>query len=175
VSTRATVKIRRAAASDAAAVAELAACTFTDWFGADNRAEDLEAHLERSYGEAQQRREIEDRDWVTLLAESDGRAIAYAQVKRGEAPACVDGEAPIEIARFYVDRAFHGKGIAQALMAKAIDAARELGGKTIWLGVWERNPRAIAFYEKCGFRDCGSHPFLVGSDLQTDRVMVLQR
>jgi ribosomal protein S18 acetylase RimI-like enzyme len=175
VSTRATVKIRRAAASDAAAVAELAARTFADWFGAANRAEDLDAHLERSYGDELQRREIEDRDWVTLLAESDGRAIAYAQVKRGEAPACVDGEAPIEIARFYVDRAFHGKGIAQELMARAIDASRELGGETIWLGVWERNPRAIAFYEKCGFRDCGSHPFLVGSDLQTDRVMVLQR
>jgi ribosomal protein S18 acetylase RimI-like enzyme len=59
-------------------------------------------------------------------------------------------------------------------MAKAVDAARELGGETIWLGVWERNSRAIAFYEKCGFRDRGSQPFLVGSDLQTDRVMVLQ-
>ena len=169
------VTIRRAVAADAAAVAELAARTFADWFAADNSAEDLQAHLECSYGEVLQRREIEDRDWVTLLAESEGRAIAYAQVKRGETPACVEGETPIEIARFYVDRAFHGKGIAQQLMSEAIDAARELGGETIWLGVWERNPRAIAFYEKCGFRDCGSHPFLVGSDLQTDRVMVLQR
>jgi ribosomal protein S18 acetylase RimI-like enzyme len=167
--------IRHAAVDDAARIAELAARTFADWFGADNRAEDMDAHLVRSYGEAQQRCEIEDRDWVTLVAESDGRAIAYAQVKRGHAPACVGGEAPVEIARFYVDRAFHGRGIAQALMAKTIDAARELGGETIWLGVWERNPRAIAFYEKSGFRDCGSQPFLLGSDLQTDRVMVLQR
>lgn len=165
-------KIRRATVDDAAAVAELAARTFKDWFGADNRPEDMEAHLERSYGEAQQRRELEDRDWVTLLAEADGRAIAYAQVKRGEAPACVEGDAPVEIARFYVDRVFHGQGIAQALMTKAIDAARELRGRTLWLGVWERNPRAIAFYVKCGFRDRGSQPFLVGSDLQTDRVMV---
>ncbi|HJQ41211.1 MAG TPA: GNAT family N-acetyltransferase [Thermoanaerobaculia bacterium] len=185
------VIIRRASAADAAALAELAARTFADWFGAENSAEDMAAHLQRSYGEELQRREIEDRDWVTLLAESDGRAIAYAQVKRGEAPACVwtaaaelplskaAAELPqsktVEIARFYVDRNFHGKGIAQTLMAHAIIEARKLGGETIWLGVWERNARAIAFYEKCGFRDRGSHPFLVGSDLQTDRVMVLQR
>ena len=164
--------IRRAVPEDAPVVAELAARTFADWFGADNRAEDMAAHLARSYGEAQQRRELEDRDWVTLLAEADGRAIAYAQVRRGPAPACVDGAAPVEIARFYVDRTFHGRGIAQALMAAALGAARELGGESVWLGVWERNPRAIAFYAKCGFRDCGSQPFLVGSDLQTDRVMV---
>ena len=105
--------------------------------------------------------------------ESEGRAIAYTQIRRGPAPSCVTGELPVEIARFYVDRPFHGMGIAQTLMADAIEAARDLGGATVWLGVWERNPRAIAFYEKSGFRDCGWHTFIVGSDVQTDRVMVL--
>ena len=166
--------IRRATVADAATVAELAARTFIDWFSADNRPEDMEAHVTRFYGEAQQRREIEDPDCVTLLLESDGRAIAYAQVRRGAAPACVAGDWPVEIARFYVDRAFHGQGLAQALMAETIAVARALGGATLWLGVWERNPRAIAFYEKSGFRDRGSQPFLLGSDLQTDRVMVQQ-
>ena len=51
-------------------------------------------------------------------------------------------------------------------------AARARGAGTLWLGVWERNPRGIAFYVKCGFRDVGSKPFLLGSDWQTDRVMV---
>src|SRR5436305_271799 len=79
--------------------------------------------------------------------------------------------APVELARFYVAHAWHGRGIAQALMDAVKNAAEVLGGKTLWLGVWERNARAIAFYEKCGFRTVGSHPFLVGSDLQTDLVM----
>ncbi|MEA2490896.1 MAG: diamine N-acetyltransferase [Acidobacteriota bacterium] len=56
-------------------------------------------------------------------------------------------------------------------MDATIAAAREAGVQTIWLGVWEKNPRAIAFYAKCGFRDTGSQPFLVGTDLQTDRIM----
>jgi ribosomal protein S18 acetylase RimI-like enzyme len=57
-------------------------------------------------------------------------------------------------------------------MAAAQEAGRELGGRTLWLAVWERNPRAIAFYEKFGFRDVGRQDFRLGSDLQTDRVMV---
>jgi diamine N-acetyltransferase len=165
--------IRRAVPADAATVAELAQRTFSEWFGAQNSPEDMAAHNARSYGEAIQRREIEDPDGVTLLVESEGHAIAYAQIRRGHAPACVDGELPVEIVRFYVDRPFHGMGIAQALMSEAIAAARTLGGTTVWLGVWERNPRAIAFYAKSGFVDCGSHPYVVGSDVQTDRVMVM--
>jgi ribosomal protein S18 acetylase RimI-like enzyme len=73
--------------------------------------------------------------------------------------------------RFYVDPIRHGHGIAQTLMDAVLTTARADAAHTIWLGVWERNPRAIAFYRKCGFEDVGSHPFLVGTDLQTDRVM----
>ena len=59
-----------------------------------------------------------------------------------------------------------------ALMHAAREAAQELGGLHIWLGVWERNPRAIAFYLKSGFVQVGSHVFTVGSDRQTDFVFV---
>ena len=87
-------------------------------------------------------------------------------------PDCVTGPEPIELWRFYVDRPWHGRGIAQALMERVKAAARERGAKTLWLGVWERNDRARAFYAKCGFADAGEHIFLFGTDPQTDRVMV---
>ena len=58
-------------------------------------------------------------------------------------------------------------------MDAVFDATCELGRETLWLGVWEHNARAIRFYEKCGFRDAGSHPFLLGNDLQTDRIMTI--
>ncbi|HKO58540.1 MAG TPA: GNAT family N-acetyltransferase [Thermoanaerobaculia bacterium] len=165
--------IRRARPADAAPLAELAARTFHEAFAAGNTPEDLAAYLAQTYGKAQQLREILDDDVITLVTEEDGELIAFAQVRRGPAPECVAGPDPVELARFYVDRPFHGRGIAQQLMDAARAAARNLGGRTFWLGVWEHNPRAIAFYVKCGFRDVGSHLFLVGSDLQTDRVMVV--
>jgi len=43
-------QIRRARPSDAAALAEFAARTFADAFGAANRPDDLAAHLASSYG-----------------------------------------------------------------------------------------------------------------------------
>jgi diamine N-acetyltransferase len=160
------IEIRRATTSDAAALAELAARTFADTFAAKNRPEDIEAYLVKTYGEALQRREIEDPSVVTLLVEDGGMLVAFAQLRRSDSE-----HGQVELARFYVHREHHGRGIAQRLMDASVDAARELGGATLWLGVWEHNPRAIRFYEKCGFRDVGSQPFLVGSDLQTDRVM----
>lgn len=161
------MNIRRATTADAAALAEIAERTFRDTFGAQNTPEDLEAYVPTAYSEEKQRREIENPDGVALLGHSDdGELIAYTQMRRVQSP---HGE--VEIVRFYVDRKHHGQGLAQQLMQAAYDTARELGATTIWLGVWERNLRAIAFYTKCGYADVGSQPFLVGSDLQTDRVM----
>ena len=165
-------QLRRAVPADAALLAEFAARVFSDAFAADNRPEDMAAHLAGRFGVRQQTEELTNPDVITIVVEAGGRLIAFAQVRRYPPPDCVTGEAPVELGRFYVDRSWHGRGLAQRLMAAVRDAGRELGGRTLWLGVWERNARAIAFYAKCGFRDVGSQAFLLGSDLQTDRIMV---
>lgn len=154
------MRIRPALPPDAAALAELAARTFVETFAAANTAEDIAAYVAATYGQALQEAEIADPSMLTLIAEDDGPLVAFAQMRLGDR---------IEIARFYVARERHGRGIAHALMDAVIAAA---GSKTLWLGVWEHNPRAIRFYEKCGFRVTGTQPFLLGSDVQTDLVMV---
>jgi GNAT superfamily N-acetyltransferase len=166
------MRFRRAQPRDAAMLAELGRDTFVETFASQNRAEDIEAYVGRTYGEAQQRRELEDPSTITLIGEDDGVAIAYATLRFGEAPACVASDRPLEIGRFYVASAFHGRGIAQEMMHVVLDTAREEGATAVWLGVWEKNARAIAFYRKCRFREVGSHPFLLGTDLQTDLVML---
>jgi ribosomal protein S18 acetylase RimI-like enzyme len=163
--------IRRATDEDAACLAAFAERTFVETFGADNSAENLAAHVAKSFGPAIQLREIRDPDMITLVAALRATLAGFAQVRRGTPPSCVIGKSPVELLRFYVDRPFHGRGIAQALMRTVDDVARAIGGRTLWLGVWERNPRAIAFYTKCGFVDVGEQTFLVGADEQTDRVM----
>jgi len=150
----------------------LAARTFRDTFGEFNRPEDIALHEAETYGADLQRAEIEDPRTRTLLAEADGGALAgYAQLHASDAPACVSGAAPVELARFYVDRPWHGRGVAQALLAAALAEARALGGATLWLGVWEKNARAKAFYRKHGFEERGSKVYRVGQDPQTDHVM----
>lgn len=164
--------VRKAVEADAAALAELAARTFSDAFGAQNTPQDLALHLARSYGPELQRAELVNPDVTTFLAESNGQPIGFAQVRVGSAPACVTTTMPVELMRFYVARDWHGRGVAQQLMQAAVTEAERRGGTAFWLGVWEKNPRAIAFYRKSGFADAGSHLFVVGNDPQNDRILV---
>ena len=165
------IVIRRATAADAAALSELAARIFQDTFAAFTKPDDMKAFLAAAYGEPIQRAEIERPTMVTLLALCDGLLAGYAQLRWEQVPECVTGDAPVEIMRFYVEKSFHGKGVAQRLMAEVDRIAVEQEARTMWLGVWERNDRALAFYGKYGFRQVGEHAFLVGSDLQTDLLL----
>ena len=166
------ITIRRGVPADAASLADLAARTFHDTFAADSQPEDMALHLAQAYGPLQQGRELGDPNVVTLLAEADGQLVAYAQLRCGPAPPCVDGPASIELWRFYLVQEWHGRGLAQTLMQRVDAEAQRANARTLWLGVWERNERAKAFYRKCNFVDVGAHVFMVGSDAQTDRIMV---
>ena len=165
--------IRRGEPRDAAVLADLARSTFYDTFAASNDAADMALHLENAYGVPQQTTELQDPGITTLLVEYGGAAIAYAQLRDHHIPECVSGPVPLELWRFYVHRDWHGRGVAHELMDRVKAEARRRGAQTLWLGVWERNDRARAFYAKCGFTDAGEHIFLFGTDPQTDRVMTL--
>ena len=164
--------IRRALPADAAALAELAERSFRDAFSATNTASDMDLHCLRHYGEPIQAQEIGDAGLVTLVAEDDGALSAFAQLRRGTPPDCVTGEAPGEVQRFYLSRDFHGTGLAAALMQARFETLYAWGARTAWLGVWERNARAIAFYRRLGFLETGEQRFLLGTDLQRDLVLV---
>jgi len=165
--------IRHATLADAPLIASLGVETFVMSFGALNTPENLAKHLAKAFGEEIQRRELTDPAITYLIAEQHGRTAGYAQVREGEAPACVTGENPVEVRRFYVTHEFHGTGTAQALMEACASEALRRGGRTLWLGVWEQNPRAIRFYTKWGYEDVGGQTFLLGDDPQQDRVLSL--
>jgi ribosomal protein S18 acetylase RimI-like enzyme len=165
------ITIRPAGSTDAATLAALAARTFVETFSAGNTPEDVASYVGKSFGETRQAAEIADPDRVTLVADAGGALVGYAQLRPSPPPSGLPPGPSIELQRFYVDRPAHGSGLGQRLMAEVMAAAAGRGAALVWLGVWERNPRAIRFYEKCGFADAGSQTFVLGSDPQTDRVM----
>jgi ribosomal protein S18 acetylase RimI-like enzyme len=167
------ITIRPGTPADAVALAEFAAQSFRNAFERDNRPEDLALHLARSYGPRQQGIELADPEITTLLAQDADRLAGYAQLRPGAPPPCVAAGGSLELWRFYVGEPWHGRGVAQALMARVVAAARARSARTLWLGVWERNPRAQAFYRKVGFERVGGQTFMVGNDAQTDHVMAL--
>jgi diamine N-acetyltransferase len=163
--------IRPATSADAALLAELGARTFYDTFAPHCSAEDMAAYLDEAFSPEIQAAELADEDRCFFIAEVEGRAAGYAQLHAGEVPECVAGEAAIELARMYVAKEWFGQGAAHALMQTCLDEARGRGYRTMWLGVWERNWRAQAFYRKWEFQVVGSHVFPVGSDPQVDLLM----
>ena len=164
--------IRKARSRDARKLSEIAEATFRATFGPMNTAEHMELHCRSSYSEDIQAAEIANPGMLTLLSEHEGRLVGYAQLRWGEAPGCVSAKRPGEIQRLYIIADWHGKGIAQELMRACIGELQQRGLDAVWLGVWERNPRAISFYEKFGFVAVGEHTFPLGGDPQRDIIMM---
>jgi ribosomal protein S18 acetylase RimI-like enzyme len=166
--------LRRAVPADAPSLAVLAERTFRDTFGARNSPENMDQHCAKVFGAEIQLREILDPGLATTLAEESGRMIGFSQLRPGRAHPNVAAERPAELSRIYVLSEWHGRGIAGALMQDAFDAAAGDGCDRLWLGVWEHNPKAMAFYRKRGFEIVGTQSFMLGQDRQRDLVMAVK-
>lgn len=131
----------------------------------------MAAYLASSFNLVRQTDELADPAATFLIAEVAGVAAGYAKLHASKPPEEIEGANPVELVRLYVSRDWLGRGVGEALMSACIDEARQAGHETIWLGVWQRNARAQAFYRKWKFRAVGEHPFQLGTDLQTDILM----
>jgi ribosomal protein S18 acetylase RimI-like enzyme len=133
----------------------------------------MEKYVRDSFSLGRVRAELADDANTFLLAFVDGkeRPDGYAKLRTGTTDPSVTGPEPVELHRLYVDRSAIGHGVGAALMRASFEAARAAGHRTLWLGVWERNARAITFYERWQFETVGEHVFRLGSDHQTDLIM----
>ena len=167
------MNIRSANENDAFLLAELGRKTFYDTFIEQNTAEDMALYLSEHFSADIQRSEIKDPNTIFLIAELDGAPVGYSKLKGHHRGNGVTGTNPIELQRIYSIQEYIGKGIGTELMKKSISEAKEKGFNCIWLGVWEKNERAIKFYEKWGFKKVGSYLFILGEDSQRDFTMEL--
>lgn len=162
---------RRATLADTNLLAVFGAYAFKEAFGAQNRPEDMAAYLAEHFSPAHIQGEIEDPRSTFLLAYLGTRLAGYARLYAGETPGAVQGDRPIELVRIYVDPEFIGRGYGSALMQACLNTARSEGFRTIWLGVWQQNQRALDFYFRWGFHISGTQPFILGDDVQQDFIL----
>ncbi|HVS95936.1 MAG TPA: GNAT family N-acetyltransferase [Puia sp.] len=162
------IRIRVAAAEDAPTIADFSRRTFYESFARYNTEENMRLHLDEQFPRERQIAEVGAPGRIFLLAYLGDELVGYASLRDSPPPAGLEGEHAIEIVQLYSDQRMIGKGVGPALMQACLDTAREQGREWIWLGVWEHNHRARAFYAKWGFQRFGEHIFLVGLDAQTD-------
>ncbi|MFD1142090.1 GNAT family N-acetyltransferase [Larkinella insperata] len=162
--------IRTGGPDDAAELTDLAIRTMREAFGPPhNPAELVDAYIREAFSVDQVRQELLDpRNTFLLTLDSDQQLVGYAKLRRNRPPRQLKGQHAIEIQRLYVAEQQIGKGLGKQLMEYCLNQARQEGYATAWLGVWERNLRAIDFYTKMGFQRCGWHYFQFGSERQRD-------
>ena len=162
------VVFRHAVAEDAEALTEFAARIYYETFASVNTPENMQAYLATAFTLRQLQSELSDPQASFIISEAAGKLAGYAKLLADEPPDCVIGEDPIELVRFYIDQSWHGSGLAAALMELCLSEARQRGFRTMYLGVWEKNLRAQAFYRKWKFSRVGEHVFYMGNDPQID-------
>jgi diamine N-acetyltransferase len=165
------ISIRSCTLHDAEAIVSLGIRTFRDTFDEMNTPENMMLYLNKTFTLKRIKEEIQEPGSIFFIAEKDGEAIGYARLRIGsEKPEGIEANA-LEIERLYADKKYIGKRVGYMLMNSCLHYAADHNFDAIWLGVWEHNARAIAFYEKWGFEKFGLHVFMLGNDAQTDLLM----
>jgi ribosomal protein S18 acetylase RimI-like enzyme len=106
-----------------------------------------------------------------MIAYDGELPVGYVKLRDGKKPEEIENQSALEIARLYSVTSMIGKGVGRLLMEKSLETARALQKEVVWLGVWEKNQRAIDFYRRFGFEKFSQCNFLLGNDLQRDWLM----
>lgn len=147
--------------------------TFLETFAADNTAENMQKYLEERFSTDQLYEELTDENSEFYLSWLDSEVVGYMKLNFSLAQTEAMQEDAMEIERIYVLQAFQGKKVGQLLLKEAIQIAKRANVEYVWLGVWEKNTRAIHFYKKNGFVPFSQHIFKLGDDEQLDILMKL--
>jgi ribosomal protein S18 acetylase RimI-like enzyme len=165
------VRIRRCDLSDLDPLRNIAFQTFDDSFRRLNNTSSFDEYLGASFSRARLEAELKNPNSTFFFLLYDAVLAGYMKINQADAQTDLRDADSLEIERIYVTRDFQGLGLGKALIDKAMEIARLKKKRAVWLGVWEKNGNAIAFYKKMGFTKTGTHDFYMGSKRQTDFIM----
>ena len=148
--------------------------TFFETFSQTNTEENMQKYLEESFSSNKLLGELNNPDSLFYFAKYSDEIVGYLKLNFGHSQTELNDNEALEIERIYVLKDFQGKKIGQKLYEKAVEVAKQNKVKYIWLGVWEKNQKAIDFYEKNGFVPFDKHIFVLGDDEQTDIMMKME-
>ena len=169
-----TVVIHRANRKDLKDLQSVSKITFKESFGDQNTPKDMEKYLREKFSEEQLLSEVDNPDSEFYLAKLNEEVVGYLKLNIGQAQTELKDDKGLEIERIYVLNKFIGKGVGKQLFNLTLNIANQKDSQYIWLGVWEKNERAINFYLKNGFVEFDKHVFVLGNDHQTDILMKLE-
>lgn len=166
-----TIIIKKCTLEDSRKLQEISYETFNETFKHQNSPENINAYLERAFNLKQLEQELSNISSQFFFVYINNEVAGYLKVNTNEAQSEEMGDESLEIERIYIKNKFQKHGLGKYLLHKAMEIAMESNKKKIWLGVWEKNQNAIAFYKKMGFVQTGAHSFYMGDEEQMDFIM----
>ncbi|WP_160715874.1 GNAT family N-acetyltransferase [Chitinophaga solisilvae] len=165
------INITRATIGDVAVLKDLCTTTFIDTYAEHNTEADMQEYLSRHFTTERLSAQLQEEDCFFYFAEYNGEKIGYIKLNTGVKQTEHAEMKALEIERIYVLKAYQGVKAGHALIEKAMAAGADIRAPYVWLGVWEKNSKAITFYERHGFVAFDTHIFVLGEDQQKDILM----
>jgi len=149
----------------------LALETFKRTYESKNDPAIFAAYLEKAFNDDQIKKELANPHSTFYFLKYESQIVGYFKINELSAQTELKTDKDLEIERIYLKASYQGKGLGKVMIDKVVDIAKAKGKSKVWLGVWEENPSAIAFYERMGFSKFGTHTFTVGPEEQLDFLM----
>ena len=165
-------EIKKVTIADIQDLQQISGETFSETFGSQNSTENMEKFLNKAYAEEKLRSEIENKNSNFYFLIVNNQVAGYLKVNEGDAQTEQVADNALEVERIYLKQNFQLQGLGLILIKLAEELARKKNKANMWLGVWEKNYQAQAFYKKDGFKRVSQHTFVVGDDPQTDFILV---
>jgi diamine N-acetyltransferase len=169
-----TIRITKCTLDDLVTLQEISYVTFDETFKEQNSPENMKAYLDKAFNLKQLEKELRNTSSEFFFVYFNDELAGYLKVNINGAQSEDMGSEALEVERIYIKSDFQKHGLGKYLFNKAVDLAQENNKSKIWLGVWEKNENAIAFYKRLGFVESGSHPFYMGDEEQIDIIMALE-
>ncbi len=166
-----TINVKKCTKEELPTLQKISIETFRETFESQNSSENLDAYLKRAFHSKQLEMELSNEFSEFFFVYLNSEMVGYLKINIGNAQSEKMGDESLEIERIYVKNKYQKHGIGKILLNTAIEFALERDKKEIWLGVWEKNENAIAFYKKMDFVQTGVHSFYMGEEEQTDLIM----
>ncbi|MBJ8078730.1 GNAT family N-acetyltransferase [Bacillus cereus group sp. N12] len=167
-----TINIKKGTLEDLYTLQEISYETFNETFKDQNSSQNMSAYLEKAFNLKQLEKELSNVASQFFFVYFNNEVAGYLKVNTNDAQSEEMGDESLEIERIYIKGEFQKHGLGKYLLNKSIEIAMEHNKKKIWLGVWEKNENAIAFYKKMGFVQTGVHSFYMGDEEQMDFIMI---
>ena len=165
--------IKQASVENLKELQSLAVQTFYETFSGHNTKENMNIYLDTAFSGKQLKKEMLNPDSYFYLIYDGEQLIGYLKINFNQAQTEIKQDDSAEIERIYVWNTYHGKNIGLLLLNKAIEIAKDNQKGFLWLGVEDKNYRAVKFYQKNGFKQFDQHIFKFGEQMQTDLMMKL--